>query len=336
MESVHAHARVVIHFHPDRFGTKPMPVAEALLKEGVYRNQFETGLSTGGLSAFPGGARDSWERSLFGGAYHGEGVTDSQRPKYGALELVRYADGPIPRFGSCYFVMRPTVSSRTSFTFAGSEDPRATERLGMIGRMDNVMAALFGEIEAGGMAAPPWPPFRAPTLGLSNVTVASLLDVLRELASPRNEPADLPPGRVLDTQIEAQVHGPVDLQEDIELLVADPAFAPTTTGETLRELALRYGFPLRWHCGFRLAVGEVPDDFRGPEMPRLAQRIAGEDGMIDAAVIGTAEASLHHHPEVWRDWGSREDVLQHLKQLWHVLVHYGAPAHRTTDDFLGD
>ena len=27
----------------------------------------------------------------------------------------------------------------------------------------------------------PWPPFRAPTLGLSNVTVASLLDVLREL-----------------------------------------------------------------------------------------------------------------------------------------------------------
>ena len=142
-------ARVVIHFHPDRLGTKPMPVAEALLKEGVYRNQFETGLSTEGLSPFPGGARDSWERSLFGGAYHGEGVTDSQRPKYGALELVRYADGPIPRFGSCYFVLRPTVSGRTSFTFAGSEDPRATERLGMIGQLDNVMAALFAEIEAG-------------------------------------------------------------------------------------------------------------------------------------------------------------------------------------------
>ena len=336
MESVHANARVVIHFHPDRLGTKPVPVAEALLKEGVYRNQFETGLSTGGLSPFPGGARDLWERSLFGGAYHGEEVTDSQRPRYGVLELVRYADGPIPRFGSCYFVLRPTVSGRTSFTFAGSEDPRATERLGMIGQMDNVMAALFGEIEAGGMAAPPWPPFRAPTLGLSNVTVAGLLDVLRELASPRKEPADLPAGRVLDTQIEAQVHGPVELQEDIELLVADPAFAPTTTGETLRELALRYGFPLRWHCGFRLAVGEVPDDFRGPEMPRLAHRIAGENGLIDAAVIGTAEASLHHRPEVWRDWGSREEVLQHLKQLWHVLVHYGAPVHRTTDDFLSD
>jgi hypothetical protein len=326
MESVHAHARVVIHFHPDRFGTKPTPVADALLEEGVYRNQFETGLSTGGLSAFPGGARDSWERSLFGGAYHGEGASDSHRPKYGALELVRYADGPIPRFGSCYFVLRPSVSARTSFTFAGSEDPRATERLGMMGQMENVMAVLFAEIEAGGMAAPPWPPFRAPTLGLSNLTVARLLEVLRELERPRREPAGLPTGRVLDTQIEAQVHGPLDLQEDVELLVADPAFAPTRTGEVLRQIAARYGFPLRWHCGFQLSVGEIPDDFRGPAMPRLARRIAGENGNIDAAVIGAAEASFYHHPDAWGDWGSRAEVLQHLKQLWHVLVHYGAPA----------
>lgn len=326
MEAVHAHARVVLHFHPDRFGTKPVPVAEALLKEGVYRNQFETGLSTGGLSAFPGGARDSWERSLFGGAYHARGVSDSERPKYGALELVRYADGPIPRFGSCYFVLRPSVSVRTSFTFAGSEDPRATERLGMMGHMENVMAALLGEIEAGGTSAPPWPPFRAPTLGLSNLSVARLLEVLRELARLRPKPADLPTGRVLDTQIEAQVHGPVELQNDVELLVADPAFAPTRTGQVLRHIAAHYGFPLHWHCGFRLSAGEIPDDFRGPAMPRLARRIAGENGIIDAAMIGTAEASLHHQPDAWGDWGSRAEVLQHLKQLWHVLVHYGAPA----------
>jgi len=66
-------------------------------------------------------------------------------------------------------------------------------------------------------------------------------------------------------------------------------------------------------------------------MPRLAGRIAGGNGMIDAAVIGAAEASLHHRAEVWRDCGSREEVLQHLKQLWHVVVHYGAPARRTMD-----
>jgi hypothetical protein len=192
--------------------------------------------------------------------------------------------------------------------------------------MENVMAALFAEIEGGGMATPPWPPFRAPTLGLPNLTVTRLLEVLRELARQRQKPADLPTGRVLDTQIEAQVHGPIDLHNDVELLVADPAFARTSTGEILRQMAARYEFPLHWHSGFRLSVGQIPPDFRGPAMPPLARRIAGEKGIIDAAAIGAAEASLYHHPDAWSDWGSRAEALQHLKQLWHVLVHYGAPA----------
>jgi hypothetical protein len=321
---VRSHARVVLHFHPDRIGFKQIPVAEALLQDGFYRNQFETGLSTGGLFTIAGSPRDSWERTLFGGAYHTEAVTNSQRPKYGALELVRYADGPIPRFGSCYFVLRPNVSNRTSFTFAGSEDPRAAERLGTIDTMDAVMAALLDEIEGGGTAAPPWPPFRAPTLGVPNLTVARLLQLFQDLARPRKDPSHLEPGRVLDTQVEAQVHGPIDLREDVELLVADPAFAETSTGNSLRALATRYDFPLWWHAGFQLAVRDVPDDFRGAEMPRLARRIAGDDGIINAAVIGAAEASLHRKPEEWRNWGTRAETLQHLKQLWHVLVQYGS------------
>jgi hypothetical protein len=330
MECLRVHARVVVHFHPDRLGPKSTTVAEALLDEGVYRNQFETGLSSGGLSAFRGGARDTWENALFGGAYHTDGVAVSDRPKYGALELVRYPDGPIPRFGSCYFVLRGDASMRTSFTFMGSEDPRATERLGTIGRMDGVMAALFAEIETGGMANPPWPPFHAPTLGVPNLTISRLLDILKGLQQPRREPPEGAPGRVLDTEIEAQVHGPLDLHQDVELLVGDPAFAETATGRILREVASRYGIPLRWHSGFQIPVDKVPDDFRGPAMPRLAQRIAGEDGMLDAAVIGRAEASLRTQPDAWRDWGSDEEALQHLKQLWHVLVHYGEPARSPT------
>jgi hypothetical protein len=325
LETVREHARIVLHFHPDRFGLKSTSVAQALLEDGVYRNQFETGLSSGNLSAFPGGARDAWENTLFGGTYHADGVTNSERPKYGALELVRYPDGPIPRFGSCYFVLRQSVAERSSFTFMGSEDPRATERAGTITRMNSVMAGLLAEIEAGGVATPSWPPYRAPTLGIAQLTIPRLLQLLGELAQPREDPATGKPGRVLDTQIEAQVHGPINLRRDAELLVADPSFAASATGAVLRELAQRYDIPLRWHCGFQLAVAAVPDDFRGPAIPHLAQRIVGRDGTLDAAMIGRAAASLHHEPEAWRDWGSREDTLQHLKFLWHVLVQYGGP-----------
>ena len=323
IECICSHARVVVHFHPDRLDVRHRPVAEALLADGLYRNQFETGLSTGGLMPFAGSARDSWEGALFGGAYHGDGAVISERPKYGALELVRFSDGPIPRFGSCYFVLRSSVARRTSFTFAGSEDPRAPERLGTIDALDAVMAALFDEIEAGGVATPPWAPFRAPTLGIPDLSLPRLLDAAMALSAARPHPALLPVGRVLDSQIEAQVHGPIDLREDVELLVVDPSFANTAIGGTLQSLASRYGFPLQWHRGFRLRVADVPDDFRGPEMPRLARRIAGDGGMVDAAVIGAAEASLHRAPDSWGDWGSHAEVLQHLKQLWHVVVQHG-------------
>ena len=55
---VRQHALIVLHFHPDRFGCKPATVAESLLSEGMYRNQFETGLSSGSPTGFPGAERD--------------------------------------------------------------------------------------------------------------------------------------------------------------------------------------------------------------------------------------------------------------------------------------
>jgi hypothetical protein len=106
----------VLHFHPDRLKASGESVAESLLREGVYRNQFETGLSNGGLTAFRGGERDNWEKRLFGGAYQKVNVEAAERPKYGALDLMNYSDGAAPRFGSCYFRLSHEVSKRCSLT----------------------------------------------------------------------------------------------------------------------------------------------------------------------------------------------------------------------------
>ena len=322
MELVQQHARIVAHFHPDRFGGNSANVVDCLLIDGIYRNQFETGLSSGSPTAFPGGERDEWERTLFGGAYHNEGVPVSERPKYGSLELVRFPDGPAPRFGSCYFVLRG-VGPRTSITFMGSEHPHATNRVGTLAEPHAVMAALLAEIADGGIATPDWPPFRAPTLGVPDLTVSRFYELLQLLRERRPSPSQGQSGRVLDTGVEAQIHGPIILARDVETLVADPAFAHTRVGQSLVELANKYGFDLQWHCGFQLAVRDVPDDFRGPAMPEIAERIVGRDGTLDAAVIGRAAASLHHDPEQWSEWGGYFDVLRRFRQLWHVLVHFG-------------
>ena len=93
---VKTHAKVGLHFHPDRPDPTMKTVAEALLEQGIYKSQFDTLVSNGSVSAYPGGERDIWEKRIFGGAYQLEDSTNSQRPKYGALDLIATGWG-IPR-----------------------------------------------------------------------------------------------------------------------------------------------------------------------------------------------------------------------------------------------
>ncbi|MDX8030349.1 DUF3626 domain-containing protein [Lentzea sp. BCCO 10_0856] len=104
--------RVTLNFHPGR------GVLERLAHDGVYRSQFETGTSNGGLTAHPGGARWEWESRLFGGAY--DDAPPSDRPKYGALNHLGREHGGAPRFGSAHLRLREDVLDRTTFCYPDS------------------------------------------------------------------------------------------------------------------------------------------------------------------------------------------------------------------------
>lgn len=306
--SIRTHARVALHFHPDRLVDRERSVAHSLLDSGLYKSQFETLLSNGSLTAYPGGWRDAWERELFGGAYHAAGVSPAHRPKYGALDLLRHPDGAAPRFGSCYFVLAPALCARSSFSYLDSH--QQPMHRGTLQELDDVLAALLGECFTRDFA-----------LGERNVRPGSLIELIRtRLPSPYADPASRPACRNLDHYIEAQVHGDVRLAQDVEALVADPSFRSTPTGDTLQQLCERYAIRLLWHGGFTLAAAAVPGDFRGPAMPPLAARIA-RNGHIDAATIGDAAR------DVAGDWSDAAGVstLQQLKLLWHVLVRFGRP-----------
>lgn len=314
--SLREHARVALHFHPDRLTKAGCTVAEGLLTDGLYRGQFETGISNGSPTAFRGGERDEWERRLFAGAYQRAGVSPEERPKYGSVRIAPFWDGPSPRFGSCYLVLRPTVSRRCTFTYGDSHT--GPECVGTLDALTSIMAAALTDVEARGEA-----------LGLRSLTPAQFLDDLqRELLRPPAFPAAGPPGRVLDDYIEAQVHGPVELASDAERLVADPSYRDTETGRVLADVCEKYGIELDWHRGFVLSPSEVPENFRGPAIPPLARRIAEvtDTELLDAAVVGAAAASAYFDPGCWREWGAYGDVLRRFRQMWHVLVRFGAPA----------
>ena len=304
--------RVELHFHPDRIVSSGSTVVEALLREGRYRSQFETGISNGGLTAFAGGDRDNWEGRLFAAAYQHESVTPGDRPKYGALNLLNLADGSAPRFGSCFFTLKHPVSHRTTFSYGDSVlEP---DYLGTFATFTPVWLALVKDVVTNSAA-----------LGLKALSLADLFDrIAAALAGEGTGRFLNPPTRHLDAYIEAQVHGPIHLANDIHQLVVDVAFKETATGDHLIQLSQRYGFPLRYHAGFQLPVANVPDEFRGPRMPDLAHRIT-TGKILNVTHIGLANQALHHKPETWSDWDSYANTLQDLKKLWHVLVAFGQP-----------
>lgn len=288
--AIRRHGRVTLNFHPDRRRADGLTVAEALLGEGLYRSQFETGLTAGSRTAFAGGPRDLWEAHMFGGAY--SGAADTERPRYGGLNLMRHPDGASPRFGSCHLRLRPEVLERCTFCFGDSY--LQPEHLGTLDTLRDVLDALFRAVRETGVA-----------LGRPGLDEPALRQALVSPPAPSGQ------GRALDDYIEAQVHGNVRLAEDVEALVADPSYRGSPVVHALAE---RYGFALEWHPGYRLLARDVPAEFRGPAIPPLALRIAQEHGEpLTAAVLGRAAETLG------------DEAFQHLKQLWHVLVQYGQP-----------
>lgn len=312
MAAIRGHAQVGLHFHPDRLDVSMTPVAEALLRDGVYRNQFETQLSNGKLSPVRGGDRDLWENELFGGAYARTEVTAAERPKYGALDLMRHPEGPCPRFGSCCLLLGAHMLESCTFTYMDSH--QLPPERGTIGEFDDILAALLTESFQ-----------REFALGRAGLRPPELLAHLRDaLPLEQADPSGLPAARNLDHYIEAQVHGEISLATDVDVLIADPSFQGTQTGDVLQRLCQQYGIRLHWHCGFALPAADVPGDFRGPDVQALAKRV-GLDGMVDAAAIGIAAADLRSTPDAWRDFGTPDRALQLMKLLWHVLVRYGNP-----------
>jgi len=108
---------VTLNFHPDR-RVGEVPILQAMALDGLYRSQFETGTSNGGLTAHPGGDRWSWESRIFGNAY--DEVPASERPKYGSLNFRRRATGGSPRFGSAHLRLKQETLARTTFCYPDS------------------------------------------------------------------------------------------------------------------------------------------------------------------------------------------------------------------------
>lgn len=108
---------ITLQFHPD-WPHQGRTVIESMARDRAYRSQFATGVSNGGLTAFPGGKRWGWESRLFEGRY--DDAPPDRRPLYGAWNRTAAPYGAAIRFGSCYVRLRAEVVERATFCFPDS------------------------------------------------------------------------------------------------------------------------------------------------------------------------------------------------------------------------
>lgn len=110
-------------------------------------------------------------------------------------------------------------------------------------------------------------------------------------------------GDPLDDYVEAQVHGPVRFDTDVEALVLDPCHAHGP----VRAAADRLGCPVEVHPGYRVATAELPGDYRGPDPAALARSLGDE---LTPDRIAAARRAGQHDPQT-------------VKQTWHLLARFG-------------
>lgn len=297
---------ITINFHPDRFSNNQKIILDNLLEQGYYHGQFHTGTTNGGKTAFVGGQRYVWEQQLFHSMYP-ESCID--RPKYAALNLFNYLDGASVRFGSCYFVLNEDIAERCTFSYGDSSTNPTT-----ICTFDTficVLADLFRDVKHNSR--------------LLNQVVSWEQEALAIVLNECNKERVL--GRNLDYCIETHIHGNLSLSDDVISLYMDESFQGTKFDGKAKDLCEKYEIELKWIPKREIEISRIGSTFRGPGVPLLADEIASflgsNEAVMNAALLGSAHRDSELNPQRWQGVGSKSEVFQLIKQLWHTIGYFG-------------
>ena len=112
----------------------------------------------------------------------------------------------------------------------------------------------------------------------------------------------------LDWYIEAHIHGPLLIPQDIEALVLDPSYRDSIVHTAAEKL----GCSIEWHPGYAVLASTLDSykEYRGPEYVKIAHLIADTTGLLTPEIIGRAYRNSNY-------------TQQEVKKIWHCLACYG-------------
>ncbi|WGW05397.1 DUF3626 domain-containing protein [Tropicibacter oceani] len=113
----------------------------------------------------------------------------------------------------------------------------------------------------------------------------------------------------LDHYIEAHIHGPLSLKNDVHAIVLDPSHRGTAVEDWARAL----GCATEWHPGFRMSRARLDDCARYRDKPTADLARSLFDGeFLTPSCLGKARRNGPEH-------------TQTLKRVWHCIARFGPP-----------
>jgi hypothetical protein len=223
---------------------------------------------------------------------------------------LNFADGAAPRFGSCNLVLKKETANYCTFSFGDSStNPKY---LGTRLHFHHILYDILSETKRLGRF-----------LDFLECDMSDALDMLingSEERAPKN-------GRELCRTVETHIHGSISLKDDVDCIYVDGSYKRTMIEKHITQLSSKYNIPIMWIPERRVYVDDIDDKFRGPIMRTIAGRVlydaSAKGDYINAHLIGLGLKSAVTSPEKWSDIGSRPELLQYMKQLWHIAANYG-------------
>jgi hypothetical protein len=201
-----------------------------LKEDGHYKNLWERGNRPSHPKA-PQRAKSYFldkEHRTFAGTYNR--ALPPERPRYGALNVLLAPEGGAAVYGPAVLILKEEVKDRTTFH---SRDSRFT-------RMENAGAR-------GAMAGC--------LLSKTDQDLRQLLEIAGGKRSHGTYGRDSHPMAFTGSNyIEAHIHGPLDLSEDLAGIALHQKYQGTQAGADAEAVARKYGVPLTWYNQAELLV----------------------------------------------------------------------------------
>jgi len=197
-------APIIIHVHI-------ATLCDIFMKDGFYRNLFETSTSRGTNCT---SLREQWESRMFNRIYDGC-ASGSERVKYGTLNVLNdpYGISACYSYGDCYFKLK-NVRLRTSFADCDTASNHA-----ILSSCEHYCHVL---------------------MKYSDAEFNATLDVALNRQKYVNS-------KVITVYKEVQIHGDISLAENVESLVVNPSYkSDKNRVKQFTKLGEKYGFKIQW------------------------------------------------------------------------------------------